>query len=47
MKKVSFNQMKEGTKEDYLLLDKHERDYAGKTAERILIKNKQISSKLF
>ena len=36
MKKVSFNQMKEGTKEDYLLLDKHERDYAGKTADRIL-----------
>ena len=36
MKKVSFNQMKEGTKEDYLLLDKHEKDYAGKTAERIL-----------
>ena len=36
MKKVSFNQMKEGTKEDYLLLDKHEKAYAGKTAERIL-----------
>ncbi len=36
MKKVSFTEMKKGTKEDYLLLDKHEKDYAGKTADRIL-----------
>ena len=28
--------MKNGTKEDYLLLDKHEKDFASKTAERIL-----------
>ena len=28
--------MKKGTKEDYLLLDKHEKDYASKTADRIL-----------
>ncbi len=36
MKKVSFAEMKKGTKEDYLLLDKHEKDYASKTADRIL-----------
>ena len=36
MKKVSFTEMKNGTKEDYLLLDKNEKDFASKTAERIL-----------
>ena len=36
MKKVSFTEMKNGTKEDYLLLDEHERKYAGKIADRIL-----------
>mgnify|MGYP006234346419 FL=1 len=36
MKKVSFTEMKKGTKDDYLLLDRHEKDYASKTAERIL-----------
>ncbi len=36
MKKVSFTEMKKGTKEDYLLLDKHEKDFAKKTADRIL-----------
>ena len=38
MKKVSFTEMKKGTKEDYLFLDKHEKekDFANKTAERIL-----------
>ena len=36
MKKVSFTEMKNGTKEDYLLLDKHERKYAGQIADRIL-----------
>ena len=36
MKKVSFTEMKHGTKEDYLFLDKHERKYAGKTADRII-----------
>ena len=30
MKKVSFTEMKKGTKDDYLLLDKHEKDYAAK-----------------
>ena len=28
--------MKKGTKEDYLFLDKHEKDFASKTADRIL-----------
>ena len=36
MKKVSFTEMKKGTKDDYLFLDKHEKDYASKTADRIL-----------
>ena len=36
MKKVSFTEMKKGTKADYLFLDKHEKDFANKTAERIL-----------
>ena len=36
MKKVSFTEMKKWTKKDYLFLDKHEKDFANKTAERIL-----------
>ncbi len=36
MKKVSFTEMKNGTKQDYLFLDKKEKDFANKTAERIL-----------
>ena len=36
MKKVSFTEMKNGTKDDYLFLDKHEKDFAYKTSERIL-----------
>ena len=36
MEKVSFKQMKDGTKEDYLLLDKHEKKYIEGTADRIL-----------
>ena len=36
MKKVSFTEMKNGTKEDYLLLDKHEKDFERETANRIL-----------
>ena len=36
MKKVSFTEMKKGTKKDYLFLDKHEKDFANKTADRIL-----------
>ena len=36
MKKVKFTQMKDGTKEDYLLLDKHEKRYIEDTAGRLL-----------
>ena len=36
MKKVSFTEMKKGTKKDYLFLDKHEKNFANKTADRIL-----------
>ncbi len=36
MEKVKFKQMKDGTKEDYLLLDSHEKKFAKKTPERIL-----------
>ena len=36
MEKVKFSQMKEGTKEEYLLLDKHEQKYINGTADRLL-----------
>ena len=36
MKKVSFTEMKNGTKDDYLFLDKHEKDFANKTSDRII-----------
>ena len=36
MKKVSFTEMKNGTKEDYIFLDRHEKNFASKTADRIL-----------
>ena len=36
MEKVKFNQMKDGTKEEYLLLDKHEQQYINGTADRLL-----------
>ena len=36
MKKVSFTEMKKGTRRDYLFLDKHEKNFASKTANRLL-----------
>ena len=36
MKEVNFIHMKDGTKEDYLLLSKHEKKFSDNTAERIL-----------
>jgi len=36
MKKVKFTQMKDGTKEDYLLLEKHEKKYIEGTADRLI-----------
>ena len=36
MKKVSFTEMKNGSKEDYLLLDKFEKKYIAGTADRVI-----------
>ena len=36
MKKVKFTQMKDGTKEDYLLLEKYEKKFIEETPSRIL-----------
>ena len=36
MEKVKFTQMKDGTKEDYLLLEKHEKKYIEGTADRLI-----------
>ena len=36
MKEVDFIQMKDGTKEDYLLLNKHEKKFIESTADRII-----------
>ena len=36
MEKVKFHQMKDGTKEEYLFLDKHEQKYINGTADRLL-----------
>ena len=36
MKTVNFTEMKNGSKEEYLMLDKHEQDYINGTADRIL-----------
>ena len=36
MKEVSFIQMKDGTKEDYLLLNEHEKKYIEGTADRLI-----------
>ena len=36
MKTVNFTEMKSGTKDEYLLLDKYEQEYINGTADRIL-----------
>ena len=36
MKTVNFTEMKNGTKEEYLMLDEHEQDYTKGTADRII-----------
>ena len=36
MKTVNFTEMKDGTKDEYLLLDEYEQDYIKGTADRIL-----------
>ena len=46
MKTVNFTQMKDGSKEEYLLLDKYEQDYIKGTADRILNFMKGLTSTL-
>jgi len=46
MKTVNFTQMKDGTKDEYLLLDKYEQDYINGTADRILNFMKGLTSTL-
>ena len=36
MKTVNFTEMKNGTKEDYQLLEKHEKSFERHTADRII-----------
>ena len=36
MEKVKFTQMKDGTKDDYLLLDKHEKKFIKSTGDRLI-----------
>ena len=46
MKTVNFTKMKEGTKEDYQLLEKYEKTFERQTADRILkYLSKQTSTK--
>ena len=47
MKKVSFTEMKNGTKDDYLFLDKHEKDFANKTSDKIYHCNKNDEVDVF
>ena len=46
MKKVKFTQMKDGTKEDYLLLEKHEKKFIEETPSRILKYMSSLTSTL-
>ena len=46
MKKVKFTQMKDGTKEDYLLLEKHEKKFIEETPSRILKYMSSLTSSL-
>ena len=46
MVKIKFTQMKEGTKEDYLILDKLEKKFVERTADRILKTMQELTSGL-
>ena len=46
MKQVKFDQMKDGDKEDYLLLKKYEDKYIKGTAERIIKALKNLDASL-
>jgi predicted HD phosphohydrolase len=45
-KTVSFRQMKDGTREDYLLLDQSERDYAAGLPDRVLAALRKLDHSL-
>ena len=46
MKTVNFTEMKNGSKEDYLLLDKHEKKYIEGTADRLIKFMSELSNTL-
>ena len=46
MKSVNFTEMKNGSKEDYLLLNKHEKKYIEGTADRLIIFMSGLSNTL-
>ena len=46
MKTVKFNQMKDGSKAEYRVLDKFEKEYINGTADRILNFMKSLTSTL-
>ena len=46
MKTVNFIEMKNGSKEDYLLLDKHEKKYIEGTADRLIKFMSELSNTL-
>ena len=46
MKSVNFTEMKNGSKEDYLLLDKHEKKYIEGTADRLIMFMRGLSNTL-
>ena len=46
MKTVKFTEMKSGSKDEYLLLDKYEKEYVNRTADRILNFMKGLNSTL-
>ena len=46
MRKVQFTQMKDGTKEDYFLLEKHEKKFIEETPSRILKYMSSLTSTL-
>ena len=46
MKTVNFTEMKNGTKEEYLMLDEHEQNYINGTADRIIKFMSRLNSTL-
>ena len=46
MKTVNFTEMKNGTKEEYLMLDEHEQNYISGTADRIIKFMSRLNSTL-